>query len=168
MGFVPLATGIAFLIMGSKGQNSCPGHPVLPEFLLISGTFVAGLGLLTAIGQFIVNFGLPSDRDLTPQEEHIVWLLRHIGHFFSIAQVLVLIIGTIFIAPLASTIHPWNYIDPNDKYYCDYTTVVFMAVFFPSVWTLLIFALISFVCIKCSNVNRRSARNVKEDSGVFE
>ena len=40
-------------------------------------------------------------------------------------QILLFITGTVIVGPLATTIHPWNYDDPNHEYYCDYTLVMF-------------------------------------------
>ena len=55
----------------------------------------------------------------------MVWILSKFGSFMTFCQVLLFITGTVIVAPLASTIHPWNYDDPNHKYYCDYTLVMF-------------------------------------------
>ncbi len=151
VGLVPLATGTAFLILGSRGENSCPGHPSLPTFLLLAGTLTIGLGVMTYVGKFIVNFGLPTEeRELTPEEERVVWLLRHFRHVLSASQVVLLVTGTIIIAPLASTLHPWDFTNPNAKYYCDYGTVVFSAIFFPVMWLMLFLTVLGYICIKCS------------------
>ena len=113
VGLVPVATGTAFLIMGSKSMDSCPGHPSLPMMLLFAGTLTLSLGVMTNVGKLIVAYGLPSDRPFTRQEKHVVGLFRYVRHFLSLTQIILLIAGTVVIAPLASTIHPWNWNDPK-------------------------------------------------------
>ena len=113
VGLVPVATGTAFLIMGSKSMDSCPGHPSLPMMLLFAGTLTLSLGVMTNVGKLIVAYGLPSDRPFTRQEKHVVGLFRYVRHFLSLTQIILLIAGTVVIAPLASTIHPWNWNDPT-------------------------------------------------------
>ena len=55
----------------------------------------------------------------------MVWILSKFGSFMTFCQILLFITGTVIVAPLASTVHPWNYDDPYHKYYCDYTLVMF-------------------------------------------
>ena len=151
VGLVPMATAMAFLILGSRGEDTCKGHPSLPTFLLLAGTLTIGLGILFKIGKFVIIKGFPvKDREFTREENHVIWLLLHLRHFLSFTQVIILIVGTIIIAPLASTLHPWDYANPEAKYYCDYGTVIFSAIFFPGMWFLLILTAMGYVVIKCS------------------
>ena len=110
---VPIATGAAFLILGTKDMDSCPGHPSLPEMLHIAGTITLSLGVMTNVGKLIVAYGLPSHRPFTKQETNVVNFFRLIRHFLTLSQIIIMIAGTIVIAPLASTIHPWNWKDPK-------------------------------------------------------
>lgn len=159
VGLVPLATGTAFLILGARGTSSCPGHPVLPTFLLIAGTLTIGLGVMTVIGKFIVTYGLPSNRQFTREEQIIFVILRSLRHLLSLCQIIVLICGTIFIAPLATAIHPWDFSDRTNPMYCDYGMVVFSAIFFPLTWAMLVFSSIAFLCIRCSYFETESVQN---------
>ena len=151
---VPIATGAAFLILGTKSMDSCPGHPSLPEMLHIAGTSILSLGVMANVGKLIVAYGLPSDRPFTKEEKNVVKFFRLIRHFLTLSQIIILITGTIIIAPLASTIHPWNWKDPKNEWYCDYSLVIFSATFFPMMWFLLLFAIVAFSCIKCSNFDK--------------
>ena len=54
---VPIATGAAFLILGTKSMDSCPGHPSLPEMLHIAGTSILSLGVMANVGKLIVAYG---------------------------------------------------------------------------------------------------------------
>ena len=155
---VPIATGAAFLILGTKSIDSCPGHPSLPEMLHIAGTLTLGLGVMTNVGKFIVAYGLPSHRPFTKQEKNVVNFFQLIRHFLTLSQIIVMVAGTIVIAPLASTIHPWNWKDPESEWYCDYSLVIFSATFFPMMWFLLIFAIVAFTCIKCSNFDKSDSK----------
>ena len=157
IGLVPVASGTAFLIMGSKNVDNCPGHPSLPIMLLFAGTLTLSLGVMTNVGKFIVAYGLPSGRQFTRQEKNVVWLLRYLRHFLSLSQVLILVAGTIVIAPLASTIHPWNWEDPSDPFFCDYSIVVFTATFFPMMWFLFFLAMLALIVIKCTNFEQKTA-----------
>ena len=159
---VPIATGAAFLILGTKSIDSCPGHPSLPEMLHIAGTLTLGLGVMTNVGKFIVAYGLPSHRPFTKQEKNVVNFFQLIRHFLTLSQIIVMVAGTIVIAPLASTIHPWNWKDPESEWYCDYSLVIFSATFFPMMWFLLIFAIVVFSCIKCSNFDKSDSK-IKTD-----
>ena len=49
--------------------------------------------------------------------------------------------------------------DPQSKWYCDYSTVIFSATFFPTMWFLVFFAGLAFVIIKCSNVEKTDSKN---------
>ena len=69
--------------------------------------------------------------------------------FMTFAQVLLFVTGTVIVAPLATTIHPWNYDDPDHKYYCDYNLVMFSAIYFPSMWFFLILYGFVYALIKC-------------------
>ena len=71
IGLVPVATGTAFLVMGSKSIDSCPGHPSLPLMLLIAGTLTLSLGVMTNVGKFIMAYGIPTDRALTKEEKNV-------------------------------------------------------------------------------------------------
>ena len=113
IGLVPVATGTAFLVMGSKSIDSCPGHPSLPVMLLIAGTLTLSLGVMTNVGKFIVAYGIPTDRPFTKEEKNVIGLFRYVRHFLMLSQIVVLFVGTIVIAPLASTVHPWNWLNPN-------------------------------------------------------
>jgi hypothetical protein len=149
VGIVPMATGTAFLL-GSKGENTCPGHPSLPIFLLLAGTIVIGLGVMTSVSRFIVYYGISSGKNgYTIQQTRVMWLLEHLGYIMVFSQVILLIAGTIIVLPLATTVHPWDYEDVNAKYYCDYGTVLFSAIFFPLVWILLFLTFIAYICIQC-------------------
>ena len=159
---VPIATGAAFLILGTKSIDSCPGHPSLPEMLHIAGTLTLGLGVMTNVGKFIVAYGLPSHRPFTKQEKNVVNFFQLIRHFLTLSQIIVMVAGTIVIAPLASTIHPWNWKDPESEWYCDYSLVIFSATFFPMMWFLLLFAIVAFSCIKCSNFDKSDSK-IKTD-----
>ena len=156
LSLVPLATGTAFLILGSKGENTCPGHPSLPLFLLMAGTLTVGLGIMNTVSKFVINYGLSDTREvLTPEELNVVWLITKLQHLFSISQVGILIVGTVIIAPFATNLHEWNYEDSSDPFYCDYGTVIFSAIFFPSAWFLLLLTLIAFILIKfCCNKDK--------------
>ena len=66
----------------------------------------------------------------------------------------------LLVGPLASTIHPWNYEDKNDEFYCDFTIVMFSAIFFPSMWLLLILTGMAYFVIRCFS-NR--ARCIEEE-----
>ena len=103
IGLVPVATGTAFLVIGSKSMDSCPGHPSLPVMLLIAGTLTLSLGVMTNVGKFIMAYGIPTDRALTKEEKNVVGLFRYVRHFLMLSQIIVLFGGTIVIAPLAST-----------------------------------------------------------------
>ena len=103
IGLVPVATGTAFLVMGSKSMDSCRGHPSLPVMLLIAGTLTLSLGVMTNVGKFIMAYGIPTDRALTKEEKNVVGLFRYVRHFLMLSQIIVLFGGTIVIAPLAST-----------------------------------------------------------------
>ena len=46
--------------------------------------------------------------------------------------------------------------DPQSEWYCDYSTVIFSATFFPMMWFLVFFAGLAFVVIKCSNVEEKT------------
>ena len=159
---VPIATGAAFLILGTKSMDSCPGHPSLPEMLHIAGTSILSLGVMANVGKLIVAYGLPSDRPFTKEEKNVVKFFRLIRHFLTLSQIIILITGTIIIAPLASTIHPWNWKDPKNEWYCDYSLVIFSATFFPMMWFLLLFAIVAFSCIKCSNFDKFDSK-IKTD-----
>ena len=159
---VPIATGAAFLILGTKSMDSCPGHPSLPEMLHIAGTSILSLGVMANVGKLIVAYGLPSDRPFTKEEKNVVKFFRLIRHFLTLSQIIILITGTIIIAPLASTIHPWNWKDPKNEWYCDYSLVIFSATFFPMMWFLLLFAIVAFSCIKCSNFDKSDPK-IKTD-----
>ena len=159
---VPIATGAAFLILGTKSMDSCPGHPSLPEMLHIAGTSILSLGVMANVGKLIVAYGLPSDRPFTKEEKNVVKFFRLIRHFLTLSQIIILITGTIIIAPLASTIHPWNWKDPKNEWYCDYNLVIFSATFFPMMWLLLFFAIVAFSCIKCSNFDKFDSK-IKTD-----
>ena len=149
LSLVPLATGTAFLILGSRGENTCPGHPQLPLFLLIAGTLTVGLGIMNKVSKFIISYGISDNEEvLTPEELNVIWLLTKLQHLLSISQVGILIVGTVIIAPFATNLHEWNYTDPNHPYYCDYGTVIFSAIFFPSAWFLLLLTLIAFILIR--------------------
>ena len=156
LSLVPLATGTAFLILGSRGENTCPGHPQLPIFLLMAGTLTVGLGIMNNVSRFVINYGLSDRRaGLTPEEKTVVWLLAQLQHLLSISQVLILIVGTVIIAPFAVRVHDWNYQDPSHPFYCDYGTVIFSAIFFPSAWFLLLLTLVAFCFIRfCCKVSQ--------------
>ena len=66
----------------------------------------------------------------------------------------------VLVGPLASSIHPWNYEDKNDEFYCDFTIVMFSAIFFPSMWLLLLLTGLAFIVIRCFS-NR--ARSIEEE-----
>ena len=149
LSLVPLATGTAFLILGSRGTNACPGHPSLPTFLLLAGTLTVGLGILNQICKFVIFYGLSDGkRSPTPQEKNVVWLLTHLQYLLSWSQVIILIVGTVIVAPLATRVHAWNYEDPDHPFYCDYGTVIFAAIFFPSAWFLLLLTLVAYLLIR--------------------
>ena len=147
LSLVPLATGTAFLILGSRGTNTCPGHPSLPTFLLLAGTLTVGLGILNQMCKIIIFYGLSDKREPTVQERQVVWLLTRVQHLLSWSQVIILVVGTVIVAPLATRVHEWNYQDPNHPFYCDYGTVIFAAIFFPSAWFLLLLTLVAYVLI---------------------
>lgn len=150
VGLIPLATGTAFLILGARGENSCPGHPSLPVFLLLAGSLTIGLGVMTTLCKVIVEFGLPSEnRPLIRQEENVVWFLRRISHVMTASQIVILVVGTVIVAPLAAQVHPWDYVDPNADYYCDYGTVIFSAIFFPAMYFLLLLTAAAYLVVKC-------------------
>ena len=165
IGLVPIASGTAFLIMGSKNVGNCPGHPSLPIMLLFAGTLTLSLGVMTNVGKFIVAYGLPSGRQFTRQEKNVIWILQYLRHFLSLSQVIILLVGTFVIAPLASTIHPWNWHDPMDKWFCDYSIVVFSATFFPLAWFLFFLTILALIIIKCTNHGENQPS--KPTSGSF-
>ena len=149
LSLVPFATGTAFLILGSRGENTCPGHPQLPIFLLLAGTLTVGLGIMNNVSKFVINYGLSDKRkELTKEELNVVWILGKLQHLLSISQVVILIVGTVIIAPFATSLHEWNYTDPTHPFYCDYGTVIFSAIFFPSSWLLLLLTMIAFILIR--------------------
>ena len=151
IGLVPMATATAFLILGSRGSDTCPGHPSLPQFLLLAGTFTIGLSVMVVTSKLITSYGLPFvQREFTREEDNVIWTLLQLRHFLSLCQIVILIVGTLIVAPLASTIHPWDHEHPDAKYYCDYGTVVFSAVFFPVMWLLLLLSLLGYAIIACS------------------
>ena len=49
--------------------------------------------------------------------------------------------------------------DPQSEWFCDYSTVIFSATFFPMMWFLVFFAGMAFVVIKCSNVEKTDSKN---------
>ena len=49
--------------------------------------------------------------------------------------------------------------DSQSKWYCDYSTVIFSATFFPTMWFLVFFAGLAFIVIKCSNVEKTDSKN---------
>ncbi len=68
VGLIPLATGVAFVVMGSSSTKPCPGHPSLPIFLLIAGTLSIGLAILGLISKFIIENVIDYSRpDLSAQ-----------------------------------------------------------------------------------------------------
>ena len=149
LGLLPLATALTCVILATKEENICPGHPSLPHFLIFAGALTFGLGIFNKVNKFVVIYGLPDDRPFTRHEEQVVWMIRKTKSFMTLCQILLFIVGTVIVAPLASTIHPWNYDDPDHKYYCDYTLVIFSAIYFPSMWFFLILYGFAYALIKC-------------------
>ena len=76
LSLVPFATGTGFLILGSRGENTCPGHPQLPIFLLLAGTMTIGLGIMNNVSKFVISYGLSDQREVLTREE-LVGLAIH-------------------------------------------------------------------------------------------
>ena len=75
LGLVPLATALTCVILATKGENLCPGHPSLPNFLIIAGALIFGFGIHSKVNKFVVIYGLPDDRTFTRNEEQVFTLL---------------------------------------------------------------------------------------------
>ena len=75
LGLVPLATALTCVILATKGENLCPGHPSLPQFLIIAGALIFGFGIHSKVNKFVVIYGLPDDRPFTRNEEQVFTLL---------------------------------------------------------------------------------------------
>ena len=95
IGLLPMATALTCVILASRDSDLCPGHPSLPQFLIIAGSLTFGLGILTNITKFIVVFGLPSERNLTKNEKQVVRILGYFGYLMTFCQISLLIAGTI-------------------------------------------------------------------------
>ena len=149
LGLLPLATALTCVILATRGENQCPGHPNLPHFLIFAGALTFGLAIHNKVNKFVVIYGFPDDRPFTRHENQVLWMITKTRSFMTFCQVLLFIAGTVIVAPLASTIHPWNYDDPNHEYYCDYTLVMFSAIYFPSMWFFLILYGFAYALIKC-------------------
>ena len=75
LGLVPLATALTCVILATKGENLCPGHPSLPQFLIIAGALIFGFGIHSKVNKFVVIYGLPDDRPFTRNENQVIYLL---------------------------------------------------------------------------------------------
>ena len=60
------------------------------------------------------------------------------------------------VGPLASTIHPWQYKDVKKDFYCDYTLVMFTAIFFPTMWLLVLLTGTAYLLIQCFSDSART------------
>ena len=129
LGLVPLATALTCVILATKGENLCPGHPSLPQFLIFAGALIFGFGIHSKVNKFVVIYGLPDDRPFTKNENQVAWIITKTRSFMTLAEVILFVTGTVIVAPLATTIHPWNYVDPDHKYYCDYHLVLFSGMY---------------------------------------
>ncbi len=66
----------------------------------------------------------------------------------TLSQLAILVLGTLMIAPLATTaIFPWHYDNTDNKYYCERSLIFFIATYFPLMWTLLILTVALYVFI---------------------
>jgi len=127
LGLLHLATALTCIILATRGENLCPRHPSLPQFLIFAGALTFGFGIHSRVNKFVVIYGLPDDQQpFTRNENQVAWMITKTRSFMSLAQVLLFVTGTVVVAPLA-----WNYDDPDYKYYCDYNLVMFSAIYFP-------------------------------------
>ena len=156
LGLLPLATALTCIILATRGENLCPGHPSLPHFLIFAGALIFGFGIHSKVNKFVVIYGLPDDRPFTKNENQVAWIITKTRSFMTFAQVFLFVTGTVIVAPLATTIHPWNYEDPDHKYYCDYNLVMFSAIYFPSMWFFLILYGFVYALIKCFSARARA------------
>ena len=130
LGLLHLATALTCIILATRGENLCPRHPSLPQFLIFAGALTFGFGIHSRVNKFVVIYGLPDvQRPFTRNENQVTWMITKTRSFMSLAQVLLFVTGTVIVAPLATTIHPWNYVDPDHKYYCDYHLVLFSGMY---------------------------------------
>ena len=76
LGLLPLATALTCIILATRGENICPGHPSLPHFLIFAGSLMFGLGIFNKVNKFIVIFGLPDDRPFTRNENQVIIIIK--------------------------------------------------------------------------------------------
>ena len=74
LGLLPLATALTCVILATRGENICPGHPSLPHFLIFAGAVTFGLGIFNKVNKFIVIYGLPDDRPFTRNENQVLYI----------------------------------------------------------------------------------------------
>ena len=77
LGLLHLATALTCIILATRGENLCPRHPSLPQFLIIAGALIFGFGIHSKVNKFVVIYGLPDDRPFTRNENQVIYLLSY-------------------------------------------------------------------------------------------
>merc|ERR1719376_151039 len=136
---IVLSFSIAFIALGVNASDACPAEPMIPTFMIANGSVGIAILCLQVLPAVIGHF-----MDLSEEGKNLLGKIVNVIHTFcSIAQLVVLIMGSVYVYAANPTFD-----NPTAATYCEYGPYKFAYVMLTIYWVLsaLIVATVCFCC----------------------
>ena len=131
----------------------------LNYYLMFAGTAALSLYVLGVISQHLVRWIISTG--LRKGDSYLLKALEVFAKVIALLEIFCIFVMTFVLFPKLFDIQ-WD--DPSKENYCDYELIMFSAIFFTTMWFVVVFGAMGFVYLQCvRNVQKQPSLHEAED-----